>query len=105
MIVTLVQFPMPEPVSAADAEARFRSSAPHYVATPGLIRKQYLRRDDGMTLGGVYFWRDRAAAEAVYSGEWRARVAALYGVEPMITWFESSVGVDTATATVLLDTP
>lgn len=102
MIVTLVQFVMTEPASPADAEARFRSSAPHYVALPGLVRKHYLRRADGLTLGGLYLWESRAAAEAVYSGEWRERVARLYGVEPQITWFDSPVGVDTRLGEVLI---
>jgi hypothetical protein len=36
----------------------------------------------------------RAAAEAVYNGEWKARVKQLYGSEPEISWFDTPVIVD-----------
>ena len=94
MILTLVRFALPEPIDLAEAERRFLSSAPKYVALPGLLRKHYVLSDDGRFAGGVYLWESRAAAEAVYSGEWRARVAALYGAAPEILFFESPVTVD-----------
>jgi hypothetical protein len=100
MIITLVQFPLPEPIDLAEAELRFRSSAPKYLALPGLLRKHYVLTEDGRFAGGIYLWESRAAAEAVYSGEWRERVAALYGAEPTITWFDSPVGVDNLLGTV-----
>ena len=103
MILALVRFTLPTPIDLAEATRRFRSSAPKYVALPGLIRKHYIRSEDGRIAGGVYLWESRAAADAVYSGEWRARVAALYGAEPEITFFDSPVGVDNLTATILGD--
>ena len=60
----------------------------------GLIRKYYLRSEDGRRAGGVYLWETRAAAEAVYNGEWKARVKTLYGSEPEISWFDTPVIVD-----------
>jgi hypothetical protein len=38
--------------------------------------------------------RRGAAAEAVYNGEWKARVKQLYGSEPEISWFDTPVIVD-----------
>lgn len=96
MIVTLVQFEMSPPLSLADAAQRFASSAPKYQNLPGLIRKHYVRSEDGRRVGGIYLWESRAAAERVYSGEWRERVAKLYGVEPVIQWFDAPVSVDNA---------
>lgn len=96
MITTIVQFALAEPISLDDAAKRFKSSAPKYQKMPGLIRKYYIRSEDGRTAGGVYLWESRQAAEAVYAGEWRTRVTQLYGAEPMITWFESPVIVDNA---------
>ncbi|MCK7475929.1 MAG: YdhR family protein [Rhodopseudomonas palustris] len=49
---------------------------------PGLVRKYYIRSEDGTTAGGVYFWENREAAEKVYTGEWRAFVEKLYGLGP-----------------------
>jgi hypothetical protein len=94
MITALVQFALPSPISLAEATRRFESSAPKYQNLPGLIRKYYVRSQDGRFAGGIYLWESRAAAEAVYSGEWRERVEKLYGAKPTITWFDTPVIVD-----------
>ena len=96
MITTVVQFRLAEPLSLDEAKRRFLSSAPKYRNLPGLVRKYYIRSEDGMTAGGVYFWENREAAEKVYTGEWRAFVEKLYGSAPAIDWFESPVVVDNA---------
>jgi hypothetical protein len=94
MITTLVQFQLPSPVSLAEATKRFESSAPKYQNVPGLIRKYYIRSEDGRVAGGIYLWETRSAAERIYNGEWRERVEKLYGAKPTITWFDSPVIVD-----------
>jgi heme-degrading monooxygenase HmoA len=94
MITAIVQFQLPAPISLEEAARTFESSAPKYKNLPGLIRKYYLRSEDGARAGGVYLWETRQAAEAVYSGEWRARVKQLYGSEPDIAWFDTPVIVD-----------
>ena len=73
MITAVVEFQLPAPISLEDAARRFESSAPKYRNLPGLIRKYYIRSEDGRSAGGIYLWEMRAAAEAVYTGEWRAR--------------------------------
>jgi len=95
-ITTLVQFRLPQPISLEEATRRFESSASKYRNVPGLIRKYYLRAEDGRTAGGVYLWESRAAAEAVYSTEWREQVSKLFGGAPEITWFDTPVIVDNA---------
>ncbi|MET0632568.1 MAG: YdhR family protein [Xanthobacteraceae bacterium] len=94
MITAIVQFQLPSPITLAEATRRFESSAPKYQNLPGLIRKYYIRSEDGRIAGGVYLWQSRRAAERVYDGEWRARVEKLYGAKPTITWFDSPVVVD-----------
>jgi hypothetical protein len=94
MITTVVQFQLPSPITLAEATARFESSAPKYRNIPGLIRKYYIRSEDGRVAGGIYLWETRAAAERVYNGEWRERVENLYGAKPTIAWFDSPVVVD-----------
>src|SRR5947208_7888457 len=100
MITAIVQFPLATPISLPEASRLFESSAPKYQNLPGLIRKYYLRSQDSSTAGGVYLWESRAAAERVYDGEWRARVAQLYGSEPTITWFDTPVIVDNSTGAI-----
>ncbi|KIZ41724.1 MULTISPECIES: YdhR family protein [Rhodopseudomonas] len=94
MITTVVQFHLATPISLDEATRRFEGSAPKYQKLPGLIRKYYIRSEDGRSAGGVYLWESRQAAEAVYGGEWRDRVAKLYGAEPVIAWFDTPVIVD-----------
>ena len=95
-ITTVVQFRLPQPISLEEATRRFESSAPKYRNLPGLIRKYYLRAEDGRTAGGVYLWESRAAADGLYSAEWREHVAKLFGGAPEITWFDTPVIVDNA---------
>ena len=47
MITAIVQFDLPAPISLEDATRRFESSAPKYRQLPGLIRKYYIRSEDG----------------------------------------------------------
>ena len=97
MITAIVQFDLPAPISLEEATRRFESSAPKYQRLAGLIRKYYIRSEDGRAAGGVYLWETRQAAERVYDGEWRKRVAVLYGAKPRITWFDTPVIVDNLT--------
>jgi heme-degrading monooxygenase HmoA len=94
MMTAVVKILMPEPVSSEDAARAFESTAPIYKNLPGLLRKYYLRSEDGRYVGGVYVWQTRADAEAVYTADWRARVTKLYGSEPEISWFETPIIVD-----------
>jgi len=94
MITTLVQFQLASPVTLAEATRRFESTAPKYQNVPGLIRKYYVRSEDGRVAGGIYLWETRAAAERMYSDGWRAMVTKVYGVEPTVTWFDTPVIVD-----------
>lgn len=100
MITALVQFALPQPISLAEATKRFESSAPKYQNLAGLVRKYYVRAEDGRSAGGIYLWESRAAAEAVYNGEWRERVEKLYGAKPAITWFDTPVVVDNLAGTI-----
>jgi hypothetical protein len=95
-ITTVVQFRLSRPISLEEATRGFESSVPSYRNLPGLIRKYYLRAEDGRTAGGVYLWESRAAAEAAYSAEWREQVSKLFGTTPEIAWFDTPVIVDTA---------
>ncbi|HEY6995640.1 MAG TPA: YdhR family protein [Xanthobacteraceae bacterium] len=94
MMTAIVQFQLPSAITLEEATRRFEASAPKYQNLPGLIRKYYIRSEDGRVAGGVYLWETRQAAERVYDGEWRARVEKLYGGKPTITWFDTPVVVD-----------
>lgn len=94
MIVAIVQFALPKPVSRDEAKTIFEGSAPSYQNMAGLVRKHYLLSEDGKTAGGAYTWESRAAAEAVYNDDWKALMVERYGAPPSVTYFESPVMVD-----------
>ena len=94
MITAIVQFSLPKTISLEEAARAFESTAPKYQGLPGLVRKYYLRSEDGRRVGGVYLWETRKAAEVVYNDEWRTRVKQVYGSEPEISGFDTPVIVD-----------
>jgi hypothetical protein len=42
----------------------------------------------------VYLWDSRQQAEALYDEAWRTRLAARYGSDPKVTYYDSQVTVD-----------
>jgi hypothetical protein len=79
MIVAIVTFRLPKPLTLAEATAIFESTAPKYQGVKGLLRKNYLLSEDGSRAGGVYFWETRADAERVCTAKWKKTVEAKYG--------------------------
>ena len=103
MITAVTTFTLPNPISRPEARDIFMSTAPTYRGVQGLFRKTYLLSEDGMTVGGVYFWNSRLEAEALYTDAWRAFVREKYGTEPMVTYFESPVVVDNVAQQIVAD--
>jgi hypothetical protein len=103
MITTLTTFRLPEPITRDEAKRIFLSTAPKYQGVPGLFRKAYVFAEDGCTVGGIYLWKTRADAEAMYTESWRAFVREKYGTEPSVTYFDSPVVVDNVTHEILSD--
>jgi hypothetical protein len=93
MITAIVNFKLPEGTTTQDAAKIFRESAPRYRGVPGLVRKYHVFGDDG-TGGGIYLWRSREAAEALYDAAWRQMIRERYGAEPSVRYFETPVIVD-----------
>lgn len=103
MITTLTTFQMPRPITREEAKSIFLSTAPKYQGVPGLFRKAYVFADDGRTVGGIYLWKTRADAEAMYTDAWRAFVREKYGTDASVTYFDSPVVVDNVTHEILSD--
>jgi hypothetical protein len=94
MITAIATFQLPKPITLNQARAIFLSTAPKYQGVAGLIRKYYLLSQDGTTVGGVYLWKSRAEAEALYTESWRTFVREKYGTDPTVTYMDSPVVVD-----------
>ena len=100
MIIAVVRFTLPAPLSPAEASAAFASSAEAYRGVDGLRHKHYLLSDDGMVAGGVYEWETRTAAELMFTDEWRQRIVAKYGSDPTVEYFVSPVQVSPSAVSI-----
>lgn len=103
MITAIVQFKLPQPITREKAREIFLSTAPRYLETLGLIRKYYVLSEDGSTAGGVYLWKSRSDAEALYTKDWENFVRGKYGAPPSVMYFESPVVVDNVSHEILSD--
>lgn len=103
MITTITTFKLPKPLTRVEARSIFMSTAPKYREVPGLVRKCYILSEDGGTAGGIYLWKTRADAEAMYTQSWRDFVRGKYGTEPSVTYFDSPVVVDNVVGEIQSD--
>ena len=94
MIVAIVTFQLPQPTTLAEITRTFQGTAPKYQGMPGLLRKNYWMSEDGRRAGGIYVWESRAAAEKIYTPEWRKFVESKYGTPPKSEYLHSPVMVD-----------
>ena len=94
MITEIVQFDLPQGTTREEALARYRQTAPAWSRNPDLLRKYYFFDSERALGGGVYVWKNRAAAGRWHGEDYRARIRALYGSEPRMAYFETLVLVD-----------
>ena len=98
MIAALILFDTAGELTLEQAAERFNTTAPNYRGREGLHSKAYIYENDGSTLGGFYLWESREAADAVYTDAWKAKATELYGVEPVIRYFEVPVHIQNTVA-------
>jgi len=103
MITVFTTFTLPKPITREEAQGIFLSTAPKYQGVQGLLRKTYVLSQDRATAGGVYLWRSRPEAEAMYTDSWRSFARGKYGTDPTVTYFESPVVVDNVARQILDD--
>src|SRR3954463_6535465 len=63
--IGIVRIPAPWYAPRFLIARRFRAAVPAYEALPALVAKLFTITDD-RRFGGIYLWRDRAAATAYY---------------------------------------
>jgi hypothetical protein len=99
MIVAIVRFALPTPMTIDEARATFEAGAPAYQVVPGLRRKHYLLAENGILAGGIYLWDSKEQAEAMYNDEWRERLTKRYGATPTVEYFLSPLTLDPTSIT------
>ena len=94
--IVIVQFPLAKRTEEQAIEGGIET-APTYrdLAGRGLIRKDYLNGENGT--GGVYLWKNRAAAESWFTVERLEILAEKFGANPTLTWYDTHVTVDNVT--------
>ena len=92
MIIAIVNFKLPESLSAEDVTSMYEASVPRYQNLPGLIRKHYLL-GDGVG-GGVYLWNSRKEAEAFYGETWSTTIRERFGYDPTVAYYDSPITIE-----------
>ena len=103
MVVVIVTYTFPAPVSLSDVRRAAARGAERYVNLPGLMTKNYWLSEDGTRAGGVYVWESRARAEAFYTPQWKQFFTEQYGVPPEILYLHSPVMVDNNAGRIFVD--
>ncbi len=90
-IVTILSAPLPPGATREQLRAAFLSTVNFNGAMPDILQKYYTYDASSGTLGSVYLWRTRAAAEAFFVPGWDDRFAARWGTRPTLQTLEALV--------------
>ncbi len=96
MIIEMVTFEKPDGFDDADLLADARSTVAHWQANPDLIRKHFVKGEDG-TVAGLYIWPDRDAARRAHDADWIARFTDRTGRVPTFRYFDLFMVIDNQT--------
>jgi len=100
MVIEIVLFDLPKGTPRAEAMSLYHQSARQWIANPDLVQKYYFFDEERSLGGGVYVWRDRAAAERWHGEDYRHMVMARYGAPPRIQILDAMLHVDPAAGRV-----
>jgi heme-degrading monooxygenase HmoA len=102
-VVVIVRVPKPWYAPRAVVIGKMRDTIPEYAKLPGLMFKAFSFERDSSDFGGLYFWRDRASAEAWFNPAWFERVRKERGVEAQVRMFDALASVDNTAGGTLAD--
>lgn len=100
MIIVVVQIPIKRSREAAIASQTESAKTFRALADKGLLRKDYINGQAGG--GGIYYWESREAAEAWYTPELLRKMKEKFGVEPVITYYDTYVRVDNVAGEIIV---
>lgn len=86
-VIVVVKVPRPWYVPDLLIVRKMRDAMPTYRAIPGLRFKAFTLAEADGDFGGIYLWRDAAAASAWFTPAWYARVREQRGVEARVRRF------------------
>ena len=91
MFIAIVQLPGVAR-SKEEAITSGLASSSKFSGMDGLQTKYYLNGKAGG--GGVYIWESREKAEAFYTDDWYPAMEKIFGVRPVVTFYDNYVVVD-----------
>ena len=93
-VVVVVRVPKPWYAPRGVVVGKMRDTMPEYAKLPGLMFKAFSFERDSSDYGGLYFWRDRASAEAWFNPAWHERVRKERGAQAQVRVFDALVSLD-----------
>jgi len=93
-ITVITRFQLPAGVTPEQIRVAFHEAAPKFRNVPGLVRKQFMHSKDGRTAGGVYLWKEEAAAHTFMHERVAPMIRERFKVEPTIEFYDSPVIVE-----------
>jgi hypothetical protein len=96
VISEIITFKLRAGMTRAEVVSAYRKTAPIWRSNPDCIRKSYIYDADHHLGGGVYLWKNCAAAKRAHGEEWRRMINDLYGSNDQIsiTYFETPIVAD-----------
>ncbi len=93
-VVAVVRVPTPWYAPRALVVSKMRDTVPQYAQLPGLAFKAFSIERTSKDFGGLYYWRDAAAAQAWFNAAWFERVKRERGFEGRVTLYDAPLSID-----------
>jgi hypothetical protein len=86
-IITITKVKTPWFLFSFMLKKAFIKSIPEYASKVGLEFKYYHITDEGKNFGGIYLWKDKASADALFNQDWYAQVRKRLKCEGLVDYY------------------
>lgn len=87
-IITITRVKTPWFLFSFMLKRAFVKSIPEYASKAGLLFKYYHITNNGKTFGGIYLWKDKTSAKALFNDEWYAQVRKRLNTEGEVVYYD-----------------
>jgi hypothetical protein len=101
MITEIVLWKMPDGMSREEVLSKFRSTVPAWQANPDLIHKAFVFDDKSRRGGGIYLWKNIAAAKQAHGPAFQERIKSVFGISPEFQYFDAPIVLDNTNQQVI----
>ncbi|MDJ0702933.1 MAG: hypothetical protein QNJ46_06590 [Leptolyngbyaceae cyanobacterium MO_188.B28] len=101
MYTVVVQIPLASPVTAAKHIESAKTLTSNYAEVNGLVRKYFIRSDEGDQVGGVLQFMTKEAADGFINAAWIENIRNKYGTEPIVQRYYTPWVVNTADSSIV----